>query len=321
MPVLYKADGSIEIQTLTKYEAEKGELLALGYVPDSPDSQGDIADAEAVKSMAYSHMKNGAGLDIQHDGKVLTKAQAYVAESFIVQKGDPRFTDWPGVDATGAWGVLVKIEDPAIREAYKAKTLDGVSLFGRAEVEAIVKSDDAVHRIVEATIKALQGSKETDVDIKELTTALAANNTALVEALTKALKPEAPKIEEPKKDEPKAEDAAPVLKAEDRANPKKVREYLEAKKAYDLQKSVNWDDPKEVENFLTGTLEKATEESEETKTLRAEIASLEGRIASIKKASSQPTTEVTRPTQQADIIKSAANVADWANKNRGFATK
>lgn len=341
LQALYKSeDGSAELQALVKYQAEQGELLALGYLPNTSDAVGDTADRASVKSMAYSLMKNGAGLDIQHravdanmniiSANVLRKDQAYVAESFIVQAGDPRFVGWKdlsgnAIDATDGWGVLVKIDDPILREEYKSGRLDGVSLFApAAEVEPIQKSDEATTRIVEATIKALQGSKETDVDIKEFTTALAANNEALIAGLTKALKPEppatppAPKVED-KKDE------APILKAEDRTDPEKIKAHLQAVKLYNLQKTVDWADPKAVENYQaqleTLTKTEKVEETDEVKGLRAEIAERDQRIASIKKASGQSTTEVARPTGQADLLKSAGSVADWANKQRGFATK
>src|SRR5262245_61425397 len=90
---LYKDDG-VELYPLTKFDQEKGELLALVYLPDRVDAQGDFASQDAIVSMAHSHMRNGAELDLRHGDKALTKEQAYVAESFIVQQGDARFDSW-----------------------------------------------------------------------------------------------------------------------------------------------------------------------------------------------------------------------------------
>jgi hypothetical protein len=139
LPVLYKADDStIEFQTLVKEAPafdERGELLTLVYAPGVTDSDGDFAsDPEAIRSMAYSFMQNGAEIDVQHNGIALKKDQAFPAESFIVQKGDPRFSEWKDndgnpVDATGAWGAVFKINDPELRAKYRSGEWNGVSLF------------------------------------------------------------------------------------------------------------------------------------------------------------------------------------------------
>ena len=100
LPVLYKADGKdrVRFESLAKATDkfdDQGELLTVVYAPEHRDVDGDIASAEAIKKMAYSFARDGQGLDIEHDGKVLPREDAYVAESFLIAKGDERFADWP----------------------------------------------------------------------------------------------------------------------------------------------------------------------------------------------------------------------------------
>lgn len=144
MRTLYKSDGSAEFRALTKaVVGEEGAVLAVVYAPDRPDADGDFAEAPVITEMAHSYLKGGAALDIEHDGVKLTKAQAYVAESFIVGQGDQRFENWldydgqPVGDLTGAWATKIKLETPELRKAYADGDFDGVSLFGPAVVEQV----------------------------------------------------------------------------------------------------------------------------------------------------------------------------------------
>lgn len=139
LPVLFKEDGSFEVQMLSKMDSE-GLLTALVYAPDLVDSDGDFADAETVKKMAYSFQQEGGQLDLRHNGKALDRDQAWVAETFIVQKGDPRFSefrtrDGKAVDPTGSWGMVIKVEDPNLKKLYSEGKWHGVSLAGEAERE------------------------------------------------------------------------------------------------------------------------------------------------------------------------------------------
>lgn len=270
LPALYKEDGSVELHPLSKFDSEKGELLTLVYLPDRIDGQGHFASAETIQGFAHSHMRNGATLDLRHGENALTKEQAYVAESFIVQKNDERFSGWKDdegnpVDATGGWGQLIKIDDPEIRKKYGQEGWEGVSLFapaGKAELEDV--SDQIVERFRKA--------KEEDMNKEEVQALLKEQIPAIVSAVAEALKPkETPPI---KKEEPK--DDAPVLKAEDRMNPEKVREYQKALKIHALQKETVWTDQKSIDNYLAKIAElnkeqKPKEESEEVKELRTKL--------------------------------------------------
>ena len=139
LPVLFKADGTFEVEMLSKMDAE-GLLTALVYVPDLLDSDGEFADAKTVKEMAYSFQKEGGQIDLRHDGKALGADRAWVAETFIVQKGDPRFEGFQTrsgekVSPVGSWGMIIKVEDPNLQKLYRDGDWHGVSLAGEAEKE------------------------------------------------------------------------------------------------------------------------------------------------------------------------------------------
>lgn len=187
---LYKADGSLQLDALVK-AVDEGTLLAVMYRPERPDEDGHVADAEVCRQMLHSLMRNGAELDIEHDGKVLSKAQAYVAEAFTIQKSDPRFAGWKhydGTDAgdlTGAVAVQINIDDPALRASRVKGDWDGISLFGVGEgvpEQTITKStpQDDPNPMTPEQLKALQDS---------FTAGLASLQTALVKSVADLVKP------------------------------------------------------------------------------------------------------------------------------------
>lgn len=227
LSTLYKADGSFELSTLVK-SLDEGTLLAVAYAPERPDADGHLASAEAIAGMAHSFMRNGAKLDLEHDGKVLSPADAYVAECFTVQKSDERFHGWKtydGADAgdlTGAWAVQLRIDNPKLREAYRRGEWDGVSLFGVGEgvpEQVITKSSPQE----EPTM--------TPEQFKQLLDGLASLKTDLVKSVAELVKPV-----EPKKEEPAAE-AAPTFSG-DPLNPADLETFEKSLRAYEFRKAV-----------------------------------------------------------------------------------
>lgn len=186
---LYKADGTLQLDALVK-SVDEGTLLAVMYAPERPDADGHVADPAVVRQMLHTLMRNGAELDIEHDGKVLAKSQAYVAEAFTVQKGDPRFADWkstdgaPAGDLTGAAAVQINIDDPALRASRLRGEWDGISLFGVGEgvpEQVITKAaSQPEDQMTPEQLKALQDS---------FTAGLASLQTALVKSIGEAVKP------------------------------------------------------------------------------------------------------------------------------------
>lgn len=148
LPVLMKSSGRLQVEMLTK-AGKEGIVYALVYLPDVPDQEGDMATREVIKAMAHDFLTNAAeangGIDIEHNFRVLGPDQVRIAETFIVQKGDPRFAEWKDnsgnqVNPEGAWGLALKVLDPALRAEFENGSLNGVSMFGHAELEPIGKS-------------------------------------------------------------------------------------------------------------------------------------------------------------------------------------
>jgi hypothetical protein len=281
MPALYKDEGGlVEHLTLMKYEPEQGELLTVTFAPEYRDSDLTIASVEVIKEMAYSHAESGFKLDLFHDGEVLTPEQAFVAESFIIQKGDPRFTDWKDrdgkpVDVAGGWGNVIKFKSPALRDAARDGTIGGVSVYGPAIV-ALNKSDQLADHL------SLRLRGEPTLDPKEL-----------VALLMKALD----------------ERTALAKPAESKADPKVAELEVALKKSVDesaaaLKAAV---DAKASADAEIVTLKKSVE------TLTAAKAESDAKLAEALKTSNAPTAPETKiatlQKSEADLRAAAAAFA------------
>jgi len=143
LQTLYKSDGTAEYATLTKGDAEKGELLTVIWPKGLADQDGDFADSDAaIDSMMSSLIANGGAMDIEHDGNVLPRDAVSITEVFTIQQSDERFADWKdyddnSVDVSGGAAARIQINDPDLRAAYREGEWDGVSLFGPAAVEQV----------------------------------------------------------------------------------------------------------------------------------------------------------------------------------------
>lgn len=298
LPVLYKSeDQTAQFDCIVKDDrfAEHGELTAIVYVPERVDSQGDVASAEVIKQMAHDYVREMGAVDVRHNTQALPREKVTVVESFIIQKGDVRFSDlkdYSGrpVDATGGWGVVIKVDDGELRRLYREGHWNGVSMFGPAIVEPISKSagsfaDALAERL--AAGRNTNNTEGTDMDIKELEAALAKSNDALatkladtiVVGLTKALKPEAPANEEPNTEVIKFE-GDPTNLDDVRAHKRKVRAAL-----------VKWDDPKSVAAYEAELAKEAGEadkgKSPEVLAAEAALAKAQAELTRIQKGSNQ----------------------------------
>lgn len=308
MPVLYKADGMVEFDTLVKASEDAGELLAVVYAPEHRDSQGDIASAEVIKDMAYDAARRGVEIDLRHDGKPVGRERAYVAESFLVAKGDERFAGWKDrddseVDLTGAWATVIKIEDPELRRLYREGVWGGVSMAGRAEVVATTKSDDEAPSWFTKALQALglgRDSNEDDIDMKkeELQEIL---KEQFVE-LAKALKPEAPATEDTVEKDDETEDPIEARLA-------KIEAAL-AKLA--------------PEDSDEGSTEDEVEKDDDEDPHATEIAELKARLAKLQKGSNRDLTDeqeeldvVGLSKEDAAAFKRGSAMAAFINGSRG----
>jgi len=263
MPVIYKAeDNTANFALLTKASDkfdEDGELLSVVYAPEIMDSQGDIASAAVIKEMMHTAMRDGIHIDVRHDMKPLTKEQAFVAESFEVQKGDPRFVgfkDYSGkaVDVTGAWGTVLKIEDPDLRKQYREGKWNGVSLAGSAEVEQINKADDSPLSTFLTKLATKLGldiqpqTKDIDMTADELKKALEESNKSLVTELAKVIKGEdkTPEQIAKEKEEAKKKAKETVLKFEGEPTPENIRKFAKQQRIQAALSKVDWTKPESI---------------------------------------------------------------------------
>ena len=198
LPVIYKSDDStVDFDTIIKADMEQGEITAIVYAAEHRDSQGDIASARVIKEAAHEFAKTGEGVDIRHDGKAVPKDAAYVAENYIVKKGDPDFADLKDrdgnpVDATGAWAVVIKVDDPELRKAYREGKWDGVSMGGTGVLEMEKSDDGLIHKLIKAITSLGKDGDQGDSDMSIKPEEFQAMLDKQVEALAKILKPEKP---------------------------------------------------------------------------------------------------------------------------------
>ncbi len=296
-------DGKFAIECIVKDDqfAEKGELTAIVYSPESRDSQGDIASAAVIKDMAYNYAQEGTGLDVRHDCNALQKNQAFVAESFIVQKSDPRFIglqDYDGhdVDPTGAWAVVIKILDEGLKTKYRNGDFRGISLFGDGVVQ-VGKSDDIdpakITAAVVATIKQLQGftaNTETDdmtpEQLKEL-------GETIVTGVSKAVAEQNKPVK--KTDDEEERKKAPIFKG-DPTSATDIAAHQEALVKWQLVKDVDFANPTSVAAYME-QLEKLAKakaaaadenKSPQVLALEKEVAEKEALLKKARQGSNQP---------------------------------
>ena len=219
---LYKsADKRAEFRGVTKASTEfdeKGEIHACVWAPNRIDREGDWADTSTVEKMAHAFARNGLSIDMVHNEVALSKDDVFVAENFIIQKGDPRFEgmkDHEGKDIgdlTGGWGIVLKVLNEDLKKAYREGAWNGVSMAGPAVVaDEAPPIDD---RLVAAMKSALgirdTENQEVDVTKEEMEALLKAQTDSLKDLIktevATAVEEKVGKSEEDQpKDEPKDE--------------------------------------------------------------------------------------------------------------------
>lgn len=314
LPVLYKSeDQTAKFDCLVKDDrfAEHGELTAVVYAPETVDSQGDIASAEVIKQMAHEYVRGMGAVDVRHNTQALPREKVTVVESFIIQKGDERFAamkDYSGrpVDATGGWGVVIKVDDPELRRLYREGHWNGVSMFGPAIVEPISKSAESIADALAKRLAAgTTNTKEADMDIKELEAALAKANGSLAETivagLVKALTPAKP------------DEKATVAKIEFEGDPSNVEDI--AKHEAKLEAAlVKWDDPRSVAAYREKLAKRAADASKNSKEgksaellkAEADLALAQAELARVQKGSNQGSGGDKPNQERTDVSKEVA---------------
>jgi hypothetical protein len=325
---VYKADGSFSVgclSTATEKFDESGELLNVVYAPEHRDSQGDVADAAVIKDAAYEFVANGAGVDVNHDGKALPRDKARIAETFLVQKSDPRFHGWKDakgnpVNLEGAWATVIKIDDPDLRKKYRSGEWGGVSMGGTAIVEA-EKSESEADGFFAWLRKAFTGTstQQTQTDHKETMTPEEIKK-AVADGIAAGLAAHATAVETQKAADLKKEaDAAPkgpvapIFKG-NRANPRDLQLHERALEAFELEKSTDFANSASVKTYREAVAEMRKAWAEEDKE------------AGIVETTQKRGPSVTNPASpeagtNAELAKLGAALAETINKSRGLATK
>lgn len=152
---------------IVKTDDELMRAYGIVYAPDQVDAHGDTADAATIRKAQAEFMREGRlqNIDTEHS---FTQEMAFVAESWLVRKGDAMFGDEP----EGAWAVGIQIGDPDLWRQLKSGELTGISLAGIARVEPepddpanpryTEKTKDAAPGWVERLIKALTSAYSQD---------------------------------------------------------------------------------------------------------------------------------------------------------------
>jgi len=304
LATLYKADGHAEFQGLTKALDnfdERGQLVACVWAPDKADAEGDFARPEVIEKMAHSFLRNAGKVDVLHDCKALGTDAAYVAESFIIQKGDQRFAgmvDYAGkpVDVTGGWGIVMQINDPALRKAYRDGDWAGVSMYGPARVREA--------KLDKAKVKALRtliNPEEIEMTPEEIQAIFKQGLTefAASDAFKVAVKAAAPVATEPKP-EPKPKVKPTELPELDFTDPDALRKHADAQEVEALKKGVDWGDPKAVREY-----------AEKVEALKK--AKKPAKPAPSKAGEGEPAPVA---DDEAILIKGGLALADYINKKR-----
>lgn len=135
-PLVLKSGRHGKVFTLKATNEEMQRTYGIVYAPNEIDSQGDMADAVTILKAANEYMRDGRtqNVDVEHS---FQPEQSYVAESWIVRKGDPLFPTEP----EGSWAVGIQVEDSSLWERLKKGELTGLSLAGEAKRETEMQQE------------------------------------------------------------------------------------------------------------------------------------------------------------------------------------
>lgn len=94
-------------------------VFAEVLIPNVPNVFGDLWSPAAVREAAYEFMRQGYGIDVDHDN-VDVSGPVHVVESFIVRAGDTDFIE-------GSWVVAMRVEDDTLWQKILDNEINGYS--------------------------------------------------------------------------------------------------------------------------------------------------------------------------------------------------
>jgi len=126
---------------IAKIDDEKRMVYGVVYSPDEKDLQGDWTTAQEIEKAAYDFMRSLSlhNVDRSHSW---TPEGAYVAESWLIRKGDELFP----AEKPGSWAVGIKVEKPELWAEVKKGDISALSMVGSGEREdrEIEKSEKSI---------------------------------------------------------------------------------------------------------------------------------------------------------------------------------
>lgn len=125
------------------------------YSPGHVDAQGDWADEETIRKAADHFLLSGRvyNVDREHDFR---GQDAFVAESWLVRKGDPLFGDEPA----GSWAVGVQVESELLWSELESGDLVGISLAGSSGVSKGLMVEEESKMLDDKMVKELRHEME-----------------------------------------------------------------------------------------------------------------------------------------------------------------
>lgn len=276
LPVMLKDDSAFDLLTLSKAATDfetNHEIHAVVYAPGLRDTDGEWANAATIKEMAHQFGKVGEGIDLRHDFKTLDKDAAFVAESFIIQKGDPRFADmktYDGqpVDVAGGWGVVLKIDSEDLRKQYAEGKWAGISMGGTYELEAAKAGDE--NAVLNFFKQILGFSKQSstnapsgvhDMDKTETLALIDAGNKTVLDTIKGMFKSAGLNVEADATPGAKTKGGPSKPVCKNFGDPKLVAKYKDELRRFNLSKDVDWEDPDSIEVY-EAALAKLDEDAE-----------------------------------------------------------
>lgn len=275
--------------SLAKMDVKEGLLHSVVYLPDFVDHEGEFMSQDEIRKTAHSFLRNGGHIDVEHDGVPLGKSEIHIAEHYIIPAGDPKFagiTDDQGnsIDATGGWGLILKVHDAELLKSYEDEEWFGVSMAGRAEFEEIGKSAANDNPPTKDDFD-MKPEEQDEFALKIATAVAKAVQPAPVEPVSPTL--DAPDRELPTPPEDLSDNEALRAYSYELAKSKLdlsteagVKQLMQLNKQRDVEKAAAQPAVQKSDSAVETELEKAKREATEAK----------DRLAKIEKASNVPAT-------------------------------
>jgi uncharacterized cupredoxin-like copper-binding protein len=112
---------------IRKVDEDAKKIYSIVYAPGELDAHGEYADKSEVEKACYGFMRKSKNnsVDTQHD--CVIDKDCFVAENWIVRKGDALFPDKKDLNA---WAVCIKVDNDEIWQKIKKGEITGVSMWG-----------------------------------------------------------------------------------------------------------------------------------------------------------------------------------------------